>query len=66
MTASGAADRVEPTPDEARNGWTVDTLSVYLADRAPAAAAWSDPDAEQRRRRPAEQNHRYNPLRWRD
>lgn len=27
----------DPTPDEARNGWTPETLKKYLADRDDAA-----------------------------
>lgn len=58
---------VEPTPDEARNGWTAETLSLYLAGREAGAAVNLDPSSMHRMaaRRPAVQNHRYNPRRWR-
>ena len=36
-------ERIEPTPEEAANGWTVDTLSEYVAERRAAEEARIDP-----------------------
>lgn len=65
--ALDALEPVEPTPDERRNGWTAETLGLYLAGRAAGAAVHLDPASMHRRaaRRSSEQRHRYNPLRWR-
>lgn len=55
---------VEPTEEEKRNGWTIETLTEYRRQ------AFSD---EQRRinpafraRRPMRANSRYNPFKWRE
>ncbi len=58
---------VQPTADEARNGWTADDLTKYIASREAGAALAVDPHSLHRRmsRRPREQNHRYSPHRWR-
>ena len=58
---------VEPTEDEARNGWTTETLTEYVASRAAGQSLSADPHSLHRRlaERATEQNHRYNPHRWR-
>jgi hypothetical protein len=58
--------RVEPTPDEIRNGWDADSLSRYLADREAGAQVSIDPRSVHRSaaRRP-ERQVSYSPLRWR-
>lgn len=58
---------VEPTRDEARNGWTAETLGLYLASRAAGMSVHLDPGSVHRvaARRPLAQNHRYRPHRWR-
>jgi len=58
---------VEPTEDEKRNGWTSETLTDYLTERLAGQSLAVDVNSFHRRlaRRPDEQNHRYNPLRWR-
>lgn len=58
---------VEPTPDELRNGWTQETLSQYLSEREAVQSLAVDVNSLSRKvaRRSNEQNHRYNPLRWR-
>lgn len=58
---------VEPTDEEKRNGWTAETLTAYLAERKAGQDLSIDVDSLQRKlaRRPTQQNHRYNPLRWR-
>lgn len=60
-------DPVEPTEDEKRNGWTTETLNIYLAERHAGQDLAIDVNSLHRRlaRRPTEQNHRYNPKRWR-
>jgi len=54
---------VEPTLEEARNGWTAKKLTAYITERQAANSLAIDP--ENRKVRPVSQNHRYNPLRWR-
>lgn len=56
-------ERVEPTPDEARNGWDAETLRAYLAQRLPEqleAASFTRP-----RGKPKRANSAYRPKRWR-
>ena len=59
-------ERVTVTQDELRNGWDDASLRKYLEQRNDAQASLIDPRSEARRKRPTEQNHRYNPRRWRD
>ena len=59
-------ERVVVTKDELRNGWDDASLRKYLEERNDAQASLIDPRSEARRKRPIEQNHRYNPRRWRD
>lgn len=58
---------VEPTDEEKRNGWTTESLTAYLAERQAGQELAIDVNSLHRRlaRRPTEQNHRYNPKRWR-
>ena len=58
---------VEPTDDEKKNGWTAETLTRYLIERRAGQSLDTDPNSLQRKmgRRPIEQDHKYNPLRWR-
>jgi hypothetical protein len=59
---------VQPTAEEARNGWTASALTAYLAERTASQAMKLD-DASLLRRlqaRPREANHRYDPHKiWR-
>ncbi len=63
----GSKGRVEPSADEARNGWTAETLTTYLAEQTAAQAERIDPAsvARKRARRPTRANSGYRPLRWR-
>jgi predicted transcriptional regulator len=65
--ALAAGARIEPTEEERRNGWTTETLTAYLAERAAGQSLAVDVNSLHRRnaRRPDEANHRYNPRRWR-
>lgn len=65
--ASTEKEDIEPTDEEKRNGWTKETLSRYLAERRAGQSLAADPESALRRlaRRPTEQNHRYNPHKWR-
>ena len=65
--ALARAERIEPTEEEKRNGWTAETLTTYLAEREAAQTLAFDPDSLERKsgRRKREQNHNYNILRWR-
>jgi len=58
---------IEPTSEEKKNGWTAKTLSAYLTERLAGQSLAVDVNSLQRRvgRRPNEQNHNYNPHRWR-
>lgn len=40
---------IEPTPEEARNGWTAETLTDYVAEREAAQAIAVDPTSAARR-----------------
>jgi len=66
-TIEAAQPMVEPTEDEARNGWTPETLTAYLAEQQAAQALKTDPHSafNKRNRRPSRANSRYRPLRWR-
>ncbi len=59
-------ERVEPSPDERRNGWTTETLSAYLANQKAAQTLRIDPHSALNRhaRRPT-RCAKYRPLRWR-
>jgi hypothetical protein len=60
---------VQPTAEEARNGWTAENLTAYLAERAASQAMTLDVASLLRRLqdRPREANHRYDPHRiWRN
>ena len=58
---------IEPTDEEKRNGWTSETLTTYLAERQAGQELAIDVNSLHRRiaRRPNQQNHKYNPHRWR-
>jgi len=66
--AKSRRELVQPSPEEARNGWTPESLTTYLDEREPVQALNVDPNSLARRaaRRPIEQNHRYNRHRWRE
>lgn len=53
---------IEPTPEEARNGWTAESLTAYVREREKAQLTNAMPDKPQR---PAQANSKYSPLRWR-
>lgn len=55
---------VEPTRLEKRNGWTAETLTAYLNERAASQLNAADIHGRPPRR-PDESNHRYRPHRWR-
>ena len=53
--------KIELTPSEKRNGWTVESLGKYLEEREKAAQMkiFRPP------RKPFKQNSSYCPFRWR-
>ncbi|MCZ6861664.1 MAG: hypothetical protein O7I42_15545 [Alphaproteobacteria bacterium] len=55
-------ERIEPTDEERRNGWTVDALSEYVAERRAAEEARIDPQA---RRKPRPQWANGSKWHWR-
>ena len=56
---------VEPTPDEARNGWTAESLTEYLRDQKAAQSMRMNPHSAMRKQPPRRANSKYRPLRWR-
>lgn len=56
---------VEPTADEARNGWTAETLTAYVQEQRAAQAVRIDPRGPSRQVPPSRANSRYSPFRWR-
>lgn len=68
---AGIQPKVEPTTDEARNGWTTETLTAYLNSQNAAAQQKINPNSKfrQMQRRPTRANGiwngMYRPLRWR-
>ena len=59
----GPIEKIEPTDEEKRNGWTVDTLSKYVAERRAAEDARIDPRAR-RWVRPKSANSTLANSRW--
>lgn len=55
-------DLVEPTAEEARNGWDAEGLTAYLAERDRAQA---DTVLHRAPPKPRFANSKYNPMRWR-
>ena len=60
-------EKIEPTEEEKKNGWTTETLTRYLTERYAAQSLVIDVKSLSRRvaRRPNTQNHKYNPRKWR-
>ena len=60
-------EKIEPTEEEKKNGWTAESLTAYLAERKAAQSLGIDVNSFYRKslQRPMAQNHKYNPLRWR-
>ncbi len=56
---TGPVERITPTEEERRNGWTEETLSAYVAERRAAEAMLIDPRA-----RPKPRPTRANGPRW--
>lgn len=58
-------ERVEPTPDERRNGWSAESLAAYLAQRTAETRAFAKLQSERGTRiARAEGFHRFNPHDW--
>lgn len=56
-------DPIEPTPDEAANGWTAEALTRYVADRKRRQAEEAlNPSVK---RNPTQADGRYDPHKWR-
>lgn len=53
----------DPTDPERRNGWTEESLALYLDQRALAQAELIDPQSPARRVKPREANRAWSPLR---
>lgn len=58
---------IQPTDEEARNGWTPETLTAYLNEQRAVQSLRIDPHSalNRRARRPTRANNRYRPQRWR-
>jgi hypothetical protein len=67
LKATEGRPLIEPSADEARNGWTAETLTAYVAEQDAAASLRTDPVSAQNRaaRRPTKALSRYSPFRWR-
>lgn len=64
--AEATLEPVIPTEIEARNGWTTESLTAYVAEQWAAQSMRLDPHSVTRRKAlPRVANHRYRPLRWR-
>jgi hypothetical protein len=55
-------EQYEPTPDEKKNGWTRSTLKAYILGREKEQ---SQSIFKKKVVRPNEQNHKYQPHKWR-
>ncbi len=63
---TGPVERITPTEEERRNGWTEESLSQYVHQRREAEKARLNPHHPSRRQRPTRQNsHRWNFPVWR-
>ncbi len=60
-----APELIEPTDEEAKNGWDTEALTAYLAERERARAVTVMAMFNRRPPRPRWANHRYSPFRWR-
>ena len=57
---------IAPTAEEARNGWTPETLTAYVAEQTAAQTLRIDPSSALRRKGPPMRaNSKYRPLTWR-
>ena len=58
--------KIQPTAEEARNGWTAETLTAYHAEQKASQTLRIDPGSTVRRKAPpVRANSKYSPLRWR-
>jgi hypothetical protein len=55
-------DDIQVTPEEAKNGWTNETLRAYIVGRQQMQEKTIH---TKRDVMPSEQNHKYNPHQWR-
>ena len=55
-------DLIEPTAEEAKNGWTAETLTTYVAEREKAR---SELIVTRRPVKPRMAKSKYSPHRWR-
>lgn len=55
-------EQYEPTAEEKRNGWTKSTLKAYILGRQKEQA---HNIFKKKPMRPSEQNHKYQPHKWR-
>lgn len=67
MAEAATPALVQPSAEEARNGWTPETLTSYLNEQKAAQSLRIDPHSalNRRARRPTKANNRYRPQRWR-
>ena len=60
------SDPVELTPEDIRNGWTLEKLQAYHAERLKQSMAIIAFDPKARpKAKPMTQNSRYSKFRWR-
>ena len=58
-------EAIEPSPGEAKNGWTAETLTPYIQEQRAAQSLRIDPHGAWRRTIPTSANSKYSPFRWR-
>ncbi len=58
---------IQPSAEEARNGWTPETLTKYLNEHSASVTLRVDPHStfNRRARRPTQANNKYRVQRWR-
>ena len=62
---AGPIEQIEPNEEERRNGWTTETLSLYVHQRRQAEKVSLDPHHPSRRRNPQRAKTGYSPFTWR-
>ena len=62
---AAAPELIQPTEDEARNGWDAESLTAYLPERSAAQSDRLLAIFNRRPSRPRWANSRYSPFRWR-
>ena len=65
MPPAAAPELIEPTTEEAANGWTAESLTEYVAERRKAGTELALRMFDRRQHRPRWANSKYSPHKWR-